>query len=150
MTAAKGLPTRSVDMGKLKELFARHREIILYLVFGVGTTAVDFAVSLSLVYLLDVNLYVSKVIAWVCAVAFAYITNRIFVFKSENKGTKNVLIEAGEFVTGRLISLGVQELMMVVLYEGAKMREWVVLVLSSILVIILNYIFGKLLVFRKK
>ena len=53
-------------------------------------------------------------------------------------------------MTGRLISLGVQELMMVVLYEGAKMREWVVLVLSSILVIILNYIFGKLLVFRKK
>ena len=137
-------------MNKLKELFCRHREIILYLVFGVGTTAIDFAVSLSLVYLLDVNLYVSKVIAWICAVAFAYLTNRIFVFQSENKSAKSVILEAGEFVTGRLISLGLQELMMAILYEGAKMREWVVLVLSSVLVIILNYIFGKLLVFRKK
>ena len=137
-------------MDKVKELFARHREIILYLVFGVGTTVIDFAVSLSLVYLLDVNLYLSKVIAWICAVAFAYVTNREYVFHSQNKSTKSVLIEASEFVTGRLISLLLQELMMAILYEGAKMREWVVLVLSSVLVIILNYIFGKLLVFRKK
>lgn len=137
-------------MGKLKELFSRHREIILYLVFGIGTTAVDFAVSLSLVYLLHVNLYVSKVIAWVCAVVFAYVTNRIFVFQSENKGAKKILAEAGEFVTGRLISLGLQELMMAILYDGMEMGELTVLILSSVLVIILNYIFGKLLVFRKK
>ena len=137
-------------MDKLKELFARYREIILYLVFGVGTTAVDFAVSLSLVYIFDVNLYLSKVIALVCAVAFAYVTNRIFVFQSVNRGAKKVLLEAGEFVAGRLISLGVQELVMVVLYDGMKMSEWAVLILSSVLVIILNYIFGKLLVFRKK
>ena len=52
-------------MDKLKELLARYREIILYLIFGVGTTAVDFAVSLTLVYLFDVNLYLSKVMAWV-------------------------------------------------------------------------------------
>ena len=136
-------------MDKLKELFARYREIILYLIFGVGTTAVDFAVSLSLVYLFDVNLYLSKVIAWVCAVAFAYVTNRIFVFQSVNKGAK-VLLEVGEFVAGRLISLGAQELVMVALYDGMKMSEWAVLILSSVLVIILNYIFGKLLVFRKK
>ena len=136
-------------MDKLKELFARYREIILYLIFGVGTTAVDFAVSLTLVYLFDVNLYLSKVIAWVCAVAFAYVTNRIFVFQSVNKGAK-VLLEVGEFVAGRLISLGAQELVMVALYDGMKMSEWAVLILSSVLVIILNYIFGKLLVFRKK
>ena len=136
-------------MDKLKELFARYREIILYLIFGVGTTAVDFAVSLSLVYIFDVNLYLSKVIAWVCAVAFAYVTNRIFVFQSVNKGAK-VLLEAVEFVAGRLISLGAQELVMVALYDGMKMSEWAVLILSSVLVIILNYIFGKLLVFRKK
>ena len=150
MTAAREPPIRSADMGKLKNLFSRHREIILYLVFGVGTTAVDFAVSLSLIYLLDVNLYVSKIIAWICAVAFAYVTNRIFVFQSKNTGTKKVLTEAGEFLAGRLISLGLQELMMAILYEGAKMRDWVVLIISSVLVIILNYIFGKLLVFRKK
>ena len=137
-------------MDKLKELFARYREIILYLIFGAGTTAVDFAVSLSLVYLFDVNLYLSKVIAWVCAVAFAYVTNRIFVFQSVNRGAKKVLLEAGEFVAGRLISLGAQELVMVALYDGMKMSEWAVLILSSVLVIILNYIFGKLLVFRKK
>lgn len=137
-------------MDKLKELFARYREIILYLIFGAGTTAVDFAVSLTLVYLFDVNLYLSKVIAWVCAVAFAYVTNRIFVFQSVNRGAKKVLLEAGEFVAGRLISLGAQELVMVALYDGMKMSEWSVLILSSVLVIILNYIFGKLLVFRKK
>ena len=137
-------------MDKLKELFARYREIILYLIFGAGTTAVDFAVSLTLVYLFDVNLYLSKVMAWVCAVAFAYVTNRIFVFQSVNRGAKKVLLEAGEFVAGRLISLGAQELVMVALYDGMKMSEWSVLILSSVLVIILNYIFGKLLVFRKK
>ena len=137
-------------MDKLKELFARYREIILYLIFGAGTTAVDFAVSLTLVYLFDVNLYLSKVMAWVCAVAFAYVTNRIFVFQSVNRGAKKVLLEAGEFVAGRLISLGAQELVMVALYDGMKMSEWMVLILSSVLVIILNYIFGKLLVFRKK
>ena len=137
-------------MNKLKELFARYREIILYLIFGVGTTAVDFAVSLALVYLFDVNLYLSKVMAWVCAVALAYVTNRIFVFQSVYRGAKKVLLEAGEFVAGRLISLGAQELVMIALYDGMKMSEWAVLILSSVLVIILNYIFGKLLVFRKK
>lgn len=122
----------------------------MYLVFGVGTTAIDFAVSLSLIYALDMNIYASKVIAWICAVAFAYVTNRIFVFQSENRSTGKILAEAGEFVAGRLVSLGLQELMIMVLYEWAGMNEPAVLIVSSVIVVILNYVFGKLFVFRKK
>ena len=61
-----------------------------------------------------------------------------------------ILSEASEFVAGRLISLGLQELMIMVLYEWADMNELAVLIVSSVLVIILNYVFGKLFVFRKK
>ena len=122
----------------------------MYLIFGFGTTVIDFAVSLSLIYVLDVNIYASKVIAWICAVIFAYVTNRIFVFQSENRSASKILYEASEFVAGRLISLGLQELMIMFLYEWVGMNELTVLIVSSILVVILNYVFGKLFVFRKK
>ncbi len=136
-------------MNKIKELFAKYREMILYLIFGVGTTVIDFAVSMSLVAM-GVNLHIANVIAWVFAVIFAYVTNRIFVFKSVNRGFRAIAKELAGFSLGRLTTLGFQELTVFVLYDCIKMSELPVKLLASVFVIILNYIFGKLLVFRKK
>ncbi|MBQ8005502.1 MAG: GtrA family protein [Clostridia bacterium] len=133
--------------GKLKELYVKNKEVILYLIFGVGTTAVDFIVSYAL-YPTDINIHAVHVIAWISAVAFAYITNRIFVFESRSKGI-TVIFEIIKFAGSRIVTFLIQEAIVFLLFDVMKLSEYVVKIPAAVLVVILNYVFSRLLVFRK-
>ncbi len=133
--------------GKLKELYAKNKEVILYLIFGVGTTAVDFIVSYAL-YPTDINIHAVHVIAWISAVAFAYITNRIFVFESRSKGI-TVIFEIIKFAGSRIVTFLIQEAIVFLLFDVMELSEYVVKIPAAVLVVILNYVFSRLLVFRK-
>ncbi len=135
--------------GKLKELYAKNKEVILYLIFGVGTTAVDWTIRfiflrddmpMPLVHTIDAA-------AWVSAVAFAYITNRIFVFESKTEGFLGVLSEIVKFAGSRVITFIIQEIIVALIYN--LIPPMAVIVISSVVVVILNYILSKLIVFRK-
>lgn len=136
-------------LAKIKELFQKNKEIILYLIFGVGTTAVDWTIRfiflkedmpMTLVHTIDAA-------AWVSAVAFAYITNRIFVFESKTKGLPSVLSELAKFAGSRIVTFIIQEIIVAVIYK--LLPPIAVTIVSSLIVVILNYILSKLFVFGK-
>ncbi len=134
---------------KIRSAIAKHWDILSYLFFGGLTTLVNFLVYTPL-YSLTQSATVSNIIAWAVAVAFAYLTNKPFVFKSHDWSAKTVLPELGKFV-GCRVGSGVLETGILAL--TVDMLHWNSLIMKlivSVLVVILNYIGSKLLVFRKK
>lgn len=141
---------------KLKELLKKllTREVILYLIFGVLTTVIDFIVFYCTYNFLHIDEMLATAIAWCAAVIFAYITNRLFVFESKESESKGILREIGLFVGARLISLGISEvivlLMMKVMGFDGKLGSIVTKLVCAIVVVIFNYFASKLVIFRKK
>ena len=144
-------------MKRIQELFIKYKEMIMYLIFGVGTTGVNFIIYTLLESVIGVkNLTVANCIAWVGAVAFAYVTNKLWVFESKSWKVDVVWKELGKFLGARLAS-GVIEigLFPILLKVGLShaifgVEGMVAKVLISVIVIILNYIFSKLVVFKKE
>jgi putative flippase GtrA len=135
---------------KLLDIYHRYEDGISYLFFGVLTTVVNYLVYLPCYHWLSLSATVSNVIAWVVAVAFAYLTNKPFVFKSHDWSAKVVLPELGKFVSCRIGS-GVLETAIIFLtvdlmnWDGTWMK-----LATNVMVVILNYFGSKLLVFRNK
>lgn len=134
---------------KIRTIFNKYRQIISYLFFGVLTTAVDSVVFYPLYNLADLSVTLSKTIAWIAAVIFAYFTNKIFVYSSRNWSPKVAIPEFLQFVGSRLLSFA---LTIVLIFVTVELWYWngnIMNILVAVLVVILNYITGKLL-FRKK
>ncbi len=121
------------------------KELISYILFGVLTTLVNIAVYFFFTKVCGVNYLISNVIAWFLSVLFAYVTNRIWVFESENT---NVLKEGLLFFGGRLFSgvldTGVMYLFIDILLIGDVISKFVV----QVIVVIVNYVFSKWVVFN--
>lgn len=123
------------------------KEVINYLIFGVLTTVVNIVVYWLLNTCLNVNYLVSNAIAWIISVLFAYITNRKYVFESKNSSMVNELVK---FVSARL-STGIMDMIMMwLLVDVLFLNTMVSKVLVNVLVIVLNYVFSKVFVFREK
>ncbi len=142
---------------KIKQLLARYKEVILYLIFGVLTTVVDWGVSFLLYRLWGETLdnmaffvHVPNVLAWAAAVLFAFVTNRTWVFESKKKGFLPVMGELASFAGGRVMTLLLQEGIFLIFFDLLHINEFAVKIVSAVLVVILNYIISKLFVFRKK
>jgi len=164
-------------MSKLKALYQKHRELILYVVFGALTTAVDFIVHGAVYFLLRSGLgednatLAANVVAWIAAVAFAYVTNKLFVFEQKSWAAHAVRRELPSFVGARLFSLAVAEALLLLFIKSSwkggildwlepllhmpreQLATWynigVKLPIQG-LVLVLNYFFSKFIVFRKK
>ena len=137
-------------MKKIGELIRKYYDILAYLFFGVLTTVVNYLVYLPCYNLAGLSASVSNMIAWVVAVAFAFLTNKPFVFKSHDWSAKVVVPELTKFVGCRvgsgLLETGILFLTVDLLgWDG----NWIKLIVS-VLVVILNYFGSQLLVFRKK
>ena len=144
-------------MKAIKALWQKYREQGLYLIFGGLTTAIDWAISFGLYYLwsdamqsLPALVHVADVIAWVAAVLFAFVTNRIFVFESKQKGFLPIARELLTFSGGRIFTLLLQEMIMLAFVTWLGLNVYVFRIIAAVLVIILNSIISKLLVFRRK
>ena len=135
---------------KIKALLVRYREPIVYLVFGVLTTAVNYLVYLPCYNVLGLSSSVSNVLAWLVAVAFAYVTNKPFVFRSHDWSAGTVIPELVKFVGTRLGSGGLETLILLVFVDMLDMNGNLWKLLTSVIVVILNYVGSKLVVFRKK
>lgn len=134
---------------KIKNLVQKHWDILSYLFFGGLTTVVNYLVYLPCYNLFSLSAAVSNAIAWAVAVAFAYLTNKPFVFRSHDWSLKTVVPELTKFVTCRIGS-GLLETG--ILFLCVDLLAWngnVWKLITSVLVVILNYIASKLLVFKK-
>ncbi len=147
-------------MNRLIQLFVKYQEIIMYLIMGAATTVVNwasYAITVSTLPIAngDTKVLVSNIISWTVAVIFAYITNKIWVFRSYSWKLKFVLREAflfisARFLTGLLEIFGVPLLIKLGLHQTIFGIEGMLSkVLVSIIVVILNYVFSKLLIFKK-
>lgn len=134
---------------KLKDIFEKHREAISYLFFGVVTTVVNFVLYYALLWL-GMHYLWAQAISWVGAVLVAYVTNKIWVFESDTRGFLPVLREFCSFVLSRLFSFGIETLLLWLMVDVASVSETIAKIPVAVLTVILNYITGKLLVFRKK
>ena len=136
-------------MDKLRQLIKKHWDILAYLFFGGLTTLVNFLVYAPLFYWIHLSAALSNVLAWVVAVAFAYLTNKPFVFKSHDWSAKTVFPELGKFVGCRIGSGLLETAVLALTVDVLAWNGILMKVLVSILVVVLNYIGSKLLVFRK-
>ena len=127
-----------------------NKETILYLVFGILTTAINIAVCGLLSDILKWDIYLSNTIAWILSVIFAFVTNKIFVFNSKSTDKKVLLKETVFFLIARLISLGFDLLVVWLMADLWGINVWIVKIISNIIVIIMNYIFSKLFIFNNK
>ena len=135
---------------KNRSLLEKYWDILAYLFFGVCTTVVNYIVYLPCYNLLQFSATVSNILAWVVAVAFAYLTNKPFVFKSNDWSRETVIPELTKFI-GCRIGSGAMET--VILFLAVDLLGWngnVWKLLTQVMVVILNYIGSKLLVFTKK
>lgn len=139
-------------MDKVKVLYKKYEEIINYLIVGVLTTIVSLATYfICTETFLDptkkIELQIANIISWVFAVAFAYFTNRKYVFKSKNK---NMLKEASSFVGSRILSLIMDMFTMFIIVSVLHLNDKIGKLVSQVIVTIANYILSKLFVFKKK
>ena len=137
-------------MKKIKELFQKYYELLAYLVFGFLTTVVYYLVYLPLFYVQGMSGAVSTAIAWVISVIFAFFTNKPLVFRSHDWSRKTVLTEARNFVVCRI---GSGLLDMGLTFITVDLLQWKNIFIKvgiSVLVIILNYVGSKILVFKKQ
>ena len=138
-------------MNKIKELYIKHKEIINYLIIG-GLTFIVSMLSyyLCVITFLDplnpIQLQIANVISWILAVTFAYFTNRKYVFESKNT---NIIGEMTGFFTSRLATLFMEMLIMFLTVTVLKMNDKIAKLIAQIVVIIGNYLFSKLFVFKK-
>lgn len=141
----------------IKKLLVTYREQLLYLLFGTLTTAVDWGISFLLYHFwgdaIEKTVYLihaANLLAWGCAVLFAYVTNRKWVFQSTRHGFLPILCELGGFAGGRLFTLCLQEAFFFLFFDLCAFNEYLVKISVAVLVVLLNYIISKLLIFRKR
>lgn len=141
----------------LQKIYYKYEEKWLYLIFGVLTTVVSFLTAGIGKYFLEQIGCVSSIVStgstvfsWICAVTFAYVTNRLWVFNSKAKGAKALLSEAASFYGGRVLTLIVETFMMWLGNTIIGINYWITKIAANVVVLILNYIISKILVFRNK
>lgn len=148
----------------MKKLFEKHREIIVYVFVGFLTTLVNYIIHFTFSYF-GANYYFCVSVSWLGAVLFAYATNRVFVFKSQTKG-KRKFKEFLMFVGARIFSYGLEMLISFIFIGCAHadrfiwvppffnitlpIGELAVKTVSQVVIIISNYIFSKLVIFKNK
>lgn len=151
-------------MKNIKKLFIKYKEPVMYIVFGVLTTLVNFMAFWLFTKIFGEQLYlVNNAIAWVAGVVFAYITNKLFVFESKSWSAKVLSKEIPEFLGARIFSFLVEEggmlLFISVLGLGEKTLtllnftitgQFIIKILLAVIVVVLNYVFSKFIIFKSK
>ena len=136
-------------MAKIRQLLAKYHNIIIYFIFGVFTTLVNFLVYFPLYNWLCFSGTVSNVLAWIAAVVFAFVTNKPFVFKSNDWSANVVIPELTKFVGCRIGSGLAETAIIFIAVDLLSFNGNIIKLLTSILVVILNYVASKLVVFRR-
>lgn len=134
----------------IKALWNKYKDLIPYGIFGVLTTVVNIAVYALCARKLNMSTITSTVTAWVIAVLFAYVTNRKWVFHSKATGAKAIVTEIVSFFACRLLTGVLDVGIMKLFVDMLHFNDVIIKALSNILVIILNYVASKLVIFRKR
>lgn len=136
-------------MDKIKALFARYREQIVYLFVGGVTTVIGTGVYWLMIWL-GAGVITAQIVQWICAVIWAFWANKVLVFRDRYSKPSYVVPQFLKFAASRLFSLGVETILIWTGCEKLGIDRYLIQIPVAILVVILNYVTGKLLVFVKK
>jgi putative flippase GtrA len=137
-------------MKQIKEIYTKYKEVLNYLIFGVLATLVNFVTYFIVARIIGIDEVISSGISWFCSVLFAYITNKIFVFESETHGIKEFLKEMISFFLARIVSGALCDVgTFAIMVKVFKINDIVAKVITQIMVVIVNYIFSKMIIFKK-
>lgn len=134
---------------EIKELIKKYKEVIRYLVIGILTTVINYIVFAILVNNVKIEMHTSNIIAWIVSVIFAYFTNKLFVFESKSFKLNTLIKEITSFTISRIFSLLLEETILYIFVNLLNMNKLVIKLIANILVIILNYILSKFIIFKK-
>lgn len=133
----------------LSNLYKKNKEIINYLIFGGLTTLVSILTYALFAKIFLINYLISNVLSWIIAVIFAFITNKLYVFESKSKDKKIVFKEITNFFFFRIVSLIIEMIIMYVFVDLLSIDDLITKIIAQIIVILSNYIFSKVFVFKK-
>lgn len=145
-----------IKLKKIADWYREHREGMRYLIFGALTTIVNIltyalfaSVILKALPSKEVIVNVSEIIAFIVALIFAYVTNKVYVFKSKTTSFKELIREMTSFTSCRIVT----EIVSILMMNAAiwfSINDILMKVIANIVVIILNFVFSKLIIFKKK
>lgn len=130
--------------------YKKYKELLLYLFFGALTTLINIVVFALFTEAVALDELIANLIAWVVAVLFAYVTNRIWVFNSHCKNALLLIKEILSFYSGRIFTLLVEEFILWLFIKQLLLAALPIKIAAQVLIIVLNYIISKLFVFVKK
>lgn len=130
--------------------YREHKEGMRYLVFGGLTTIVNIIIFTLTHDLIDLSTTISNIIAWIIAVIFAYLTNKFFVFRTKAKDKKDLVREFSSFFGARVVTLVIETIFLNIFIDILGFNSILMKVISNIIVIILNFIFSKIFIFKKE
>lgn len=133
-------------------MISKYKEIINYLIFGILTTIINLLTYYLLIFTIlnpdnNIELQIANIFAWITSVTFAYITNKNYVFNSKNK---NIIKEALKFYSSRITTLFLDMILMFIFVSILNFNDKIIKIIVAIIIIILNYIISKILVFKQK
>ena len=141
-------------MNNVINLYKKYQEIINYLIVGVLTTVVSIVTYFLFSSILDIEnnilFILANVLSWICAVIFAYITNKKFVFNTTTSNKKEEIKVFSMFVSSRITTLLIELAFMFITVKVILINDKIAKVIAQFIVIVLNYVLSKLFVFKKK
>ena len=130
----------------IKDWSKKHRELVVYLICGFLTFVVSMVVYALLSEVFRINVLVANIITWIIAVYFAFSVNRKFVFKSNGNFTSELI----QFYLGRVVTLVVEQAMLYIFIIRLMFNNMTIKSIAQVVIIILNYIISKFIVFKKE
>lgn len=130
--------------------YKKNKEVLLYLFFGGLTFVISIASYAFFNISMGMNELIANLFSWVIAVSFAYITNRTWVFEDVSTGTKGTLREIVLFTSGRVVTLVMEEIILLVFITLLHFNSMLIKVIGQVVVIVSNYFISKLVVFKGK
>ena len=132
------------------DILKKYKESIMYLIFGILTVIINISSYIFITRILKLEILTSNIIAWIIAVIFAYITNKLYVFQSKTRTNKELIKEFSSFVSCRVLSLLLEIILMYIMINIMFINDFIVKIFTNIIVIVLNYILSKIIIFKKK
>lgn len=129
-------------------MYVRYKEVVLYLFFGGLSFLLNLIIYELSINLLGINVLVANVISWLVATLFAFLTNKLWVFQVKTYDKRRFIGQLASFLSGRLITLLLEEGILFLFVTLLKLNSMVIKIVAQVIVIILNYIFSKLWIFR--
>ena len=130
------------------KIYKQYKQQINYLIFGVLTTLINVAMYYACFNIMNISNIISNIIAWFLSVLFAYITNKIWVFESKTRNKNKILYELFTFFSARMVTGLIDIGFMLLTVDILMLDSLVMKVCSNLIVIVLNYIASKLIVFK--